>query len=430
MNPVIMSVSQLNRYVRSRLEEDEKLGGVLIAGEISNFKVNSFSGHAYFTLKDAECAVKCVCFRSDMIKVRFSPCDGMSVICQGRVSIYERDGSYQLYVRSIKADGFGDAALALEQLKARLSEEGLFAPERKRPLPRYPMKIAVITAANGAAIRDIENIISRRWSMCEILLFPASVQGADAPSELTAALKRAYGTEGIDVLIIGRGGGAAEDLSAFNDEKLARTLALSPFPTISAVGHETDYTVIDFIADRRAPTPSAAAELAVPDGEAVRAYIKSCEEQICKLTAQKVEYLSLRLDAITRSAVLTDKAYFIGRAESRINELSLRMRAAETELLGRKQQALARTAAVLDSLSPLKTLSRGYAAVIKDGRTVHTSAEIDKGDAVSVLMCDGVLKCTVDEKQVGMPQRSEIRSARDRHNDAEMHSNSAGKGEI
>ena len=264
MQDNVISVKQLNLYARSLLEGDIRLSNIAVAGELSNFKNHYSSGHWYFTLKDNDAAIRCVMFRGNASAVKFEPSDGLQVILRGRVSIYERDGQYQFYAEEMLPAGIGDIALKFEQTKEKLKKEGLFDPESKRPLVKFPKRIAVVTSPTGAAVRDIFNILSRRWPLAEIIMCPVSVQGELAVPEMLKTLDRVYEVEGVDALIIGRGGGSAEDLWAFNDEALARKIYESPFPVISAVGHGTDFTICDFVADLRAPTPSAAAELAVP----------------------------------------------------------------------------------------------------------------------------------------------------------------------
>ena len=262
-----LSVRQLNFYVKNLIEGDPRLSSVLVEGEISNLKNHYSSGHIYFTLKDNDASVSCVMFRSFACRIKFTPENGQKVVIRGRVSVYEKDGQYQIYAEEMHESGLGDIAKKFEQTKKKLEAEGLFRQESKRKLPKFPKKIAVVTSSSGAAVRDILNILSRRWALAEVLMCPVSVQGESAVREMSAALDKLYTAKGVDLCIIGRGGGSAEDLWAFNDEKLAYKIYEAPFPVISAVGHETDFTICDFVADLRAPTPSAAAELAVPDSE-------------------------------------------------------------------------------------------------------------------------------------------------------------------
>ncbi len=395
MNPIVMTVSQLNRYVKSLIEGDSRLAGIFVSGEISNFKVHDYSGHAYFSLKDGNSLIKCVCFKSDLSRVRFMINDGMKVLCSGRVSIYERDGNYQYYVQSIRPEGIGEIALSFEQLKEKLAVEGLFDIDKKRRLPKYPQKIGVITAPGGAALKDIMNISARRFPLTELVVFPALVQGADAPSELISALKTAYAHPDIDLIIIGRGGGASEDLSAFNDETLARTLSKSPVPTISAVGHETDFTICDFVADLRAPTPSAAAELALPDGEEIKKNILERKLRISSAVNRKLNDLTLMLDAITRSNAIKNIGYHTDRAEEDLNKKVASLNAAYKSVILKKETELSSAAAVLNSISPLATLSRGYSVAVKNKKIIKSATSLNKDDEFKVILSDGEIECKV-----------------------------------
>ena len=307
----VLTVRQLNLYVRSLIESDQKLFNISVAGEISNFKSHYSSGHLYFTLKDNDAAIRCVMFKGNAQKIKFDVCDGLKVTLRGRVSLYEKDGQYQFYAEEMLPSGIGDIALRFEQIKAKLEAEGLFDASSKRTLPKFPKRIAVITSKTGAAVQDIINILSRRWPVAEIVMCPVSVQGELAVGEMLNALDRIYALDGIDVIIIGRGGGSIEDLWAFNDERLARKIYESPIPVISAVGHETDFTICDFIADLRAPTPSAAAELAVPSVEDFQRIISRYQNNLknslnskyslCKAKLEKYEsnvYFSKPVDSI------------------------------------------------------------------------------------------------------------------------------------
>lgn len=395
MNPLIISVSQLNRYVKSLIEDDKKLASVFIQGEISNFKLHSFSGHAYFSLKDNNALVRCVCFRDNMSKIKFDVQDGMKVLCQGKLSLYEKDGVYQLYVYSMIPDGVGENALALEQLKEKLASEGLFSQERKKKIPKFPKKIAAVTSAQGAALRDICNIIERRYPLCEVVICPVQVQGIYAASSIVAMLNRVYKSNDIDTIIIARGGGASEDLSAFNDETLARCVAASPIPVISAVGHETDFTICDYVADLRVPTPSAAAELAVPDIRNIFDDVTIMHNRIKILTHQKITDSALRLDLITKSNVLTDVLSILTPYENKLNELNASLNAKTISLLHDGQEKFVTLASKLDALSPLKTLSRGYSVVYRDDKIVKSSNDVQINDELEIKTFDGSINCKV-----------------------------------
>lgn len=389
MNPIIMSVSQLNRYVKSLLEGDSHLANVYVSGEISNFKLHSLSGHAYFSLKDNDSLINCVCFRANLDRLRFTPSDGMTVLCQGRISLYEKSGNYQLYVVSMRPEGIGELALSYEQLKAKLEGEGLFDPARKRPLPSLPRKIAVVTARDGAAVRDIFNILERRYPLCEPILCPALVQGADAASDMTAVLKRVYRLPDLNLIILGRGGGASEDLGAFNDETLVRTVAASPVPIISAVGHETDVTLCDFAADFRAPTPSAAAECAVPDQNDLKSFLRESYRRLGRGLDRKYTDAALRFDAVTRSGILSNWDRVVSKNAEKLSGLHDGLRRAFENNSISFTNRLSSRSAELDALSPLKTLARGFAVAEKDGKIVRSVNELSAEETFSLRFADG-----------------------------------------
>lgn len=400
MNDSVISVRQLNLYVKSLLDGQVRLQNAAVIGEISNFKNHYASGHWYFTLKDSDAAIRCVMFRFNAAGVRFTPSDGMQVIAVGRVSIYEKDGSYQLYAEQLFPAGEGAEALKFEEIKNRLQNEGLFDTQNKRPLPKFPKNIAVITSATGAAVQDILNITGRRWPMARIIMCPVSVQGKSAVPEMLSALERVYTLGAADVIIIGRGGGSAEDLREFNDETLARKIYESPVPVISAVGHETDFSICDFVADMRAPTPSAAAELAVPD----------CEEVLTKLNKYKLymraalksayESSNARLTAVILSPYLVNplNMLILPRLE-RADRAADKILSLITAGVDQKNSALCENAARLDALSPLKVLARGYAAVLKDGRAVKSVEELNENDTIDITLADGKAVCRVTERE-------------------------------
>ncbi len=390
-----VSVRQLNLYVKSLLEGDSRLRFISVTGEISNFKRHYSSGHCYFTLKDDAAAVRCVMFRSAALKVGFEPTDGMSVTVSGRISLYEKDGQYQFYAEEMHKAGEGDLAAAFERLKKQLAAEGLFDTETKRPIPRFPRKVAVVTSETGAAVRDILNILSRRWPLCEVVLCGVSVQGENAASEMIAALDRLYALDKIDTIIIGRGGGSAEDLSAFNDEGLARKLYESPVPVISAVGHETDFTICDFVADLRAPTPSAAAELAVPDKEEVAFRVYELRRKTERLIHNKYELLNTRYNAAAGASRLARPLDMITTREQMLDILCEKLLGGINDRIKTDTAALGRAAAALDALSPLKTLARGFAAVDKNGCAVRSVGELSVGDDITLTLSDGRVECGV-----------------------------------
>lgn len=395
-----LTVRQLNLYVRSLIEGDARLSNVLVSGELSNFKNHYASGHLYFTLKDREASIRCVMFRSFAERIKFKPLDGLKVVLRGRVSIYEKDGQYQFYAEEMLPEGVGDIALGFEQVKAKLETEGLFDQSTKRPLPKFPKRIAVVTSDTGAAVKDIMNILSRRWSLAEIVLCSVAVQGEQAVPEMLSALDRLYSLSGIDVIIIGRGGGSAEDLWAFNSEQLARKIYESPVPVISAVGHETDFTICDFVADLRAPTPSAAAELAVPDINEISSKLNRYENSLKSFLENKYQFSFARLEALLNAFCMKNPTDFIvGRSYERLDRLTDKLSQAANRTLDSADRSFVSLTARLDALSPLKVLSRGYAAVSKDNGTVSSVTQAQKGDILDVSLTDGTLICVVKDKK-------------------------------
>lgn len=394
-----ITVKQLNLFVKSLIEGDMRLNDIYVTGEISNFKNHYASGHWYFTLKDNDAAIRCVMFRGSATKVKFNPLDGLKVILRGRVSIYEKDGQYQFYAEEMHHDGLGDISLQFEQIKERLSKEGMFDPENKRQLPEFPKRIAVITSDTGAAVQDIMNILTRRWSLCEIMLCPVSVQGDNAVPEMLDALERVYTLGNCDLIIIGRGGGSIEDLWAFNSEELARKIFESPIPVISAVGHETDFTICDFVADLRAPTPSAAAELAVPD-------IGDVYSRILSYNRALKSSLSNKLNASkSRFSVLEASQYLKKPLNSLIENRKIFVDAVTDNLINKYKNILndyrtrlVKNIASLDALSPLKVLSRGYSVAEIDGKVLTSVKNANIGDELTLKVSDGSLQCTVESK--------------------------------
>lgn len=401
MSMTALSVKQLNFYVKSLIEGDPRLSSVLVEGEISNLKNHYASGHIYFTLKDSDAAVNCVMFRSFASQIKFAPENGQKVIIRGRVSLYEKDGNYQIYAEEMKESGLGDIARKFEQTKAKLEAEGLFNPESKRKIPKFPKKIAVVTSPTGAAVRDILSIISRRFPLCEVIMCPVSVQGEFAVPEMLESLDRLYMLDGIDVCIIGRGGGSVEDLWAFNDEKLAYKIYESPFPVISAVGHETDFTICDFVADLRAPTPSAAAELSVPDSAEIEKFLKNNKTKLSLLLTGKLENAKLKLSKLSENRAFTNPVDFIINDRAlELDRLSDRMTSALKEKLYKAENSLASLAASLDALSPLKTLLRGFSAVSNKDGIVKSARDINKDDTLKIRFADGEARAVVTEIKV------------------------------
>lgn len=392
-----ITVKQLNFYVKSLIEGDVRLQSVAVTGELSNFKSHYASGHLYFTLKDADAAIRCVMFRSFAARIPFVPKDGMQVVLIGRASVYEKDGQYQFYAEQMLPVGEGDLAREFERIKARLEAKGLFDPQNKRPIPKFPQKIAVATSETGAAVRDILNILSRHWPVAEIIMCPVSVQGAAAVPEMLDALDRLYRLNTADLIIIGRGGGSAEDLNEFNSEALAIKISKSPVPVISAVGHETDFSISDFVADLRAPTPSAAAELAVPDGAEIEKRLQKYESLLKAALTGKYNYCSARLEKATSAVFERPENYIINIRSERADKAAEAMENAFVLLLSKNETRLRTAAAGLDALSPLKVLSRGYTVALKGGKTVKTVSELQTGDSINLKFTDGDAVCEIKE---------------------------------
>ena len=391
MEPKIATVSQINSYLKRMLDSNEILNNIWIKGEISNFKPH-YSGHIYITLKDEGAVLKAVMFKSSASSLAFLPSDGMRVLARGRISVYEAGGAYQLYIEEMIPDGVGTLYLAYEQLKAKLKAEGLFDEEYKKPIPEFPKRVGVVTAATGAAVRDIINVITRRFPLAEIILFPTLVQGDGAASEIAAAINYFNQTDSVDTLIVGRGGGSIEDLWAFNEEIVARAIFNSHIPVISAVGHETDFTIADFVADLRAPTPSAAAEIAVPSMPEIYAYISGLSSRLLQAETNFIEYRRLMLKNLkvkTPKDVLNEKNM---RLASLIKDLE---KSFSLKLMESKK-AFAEYCAKLETLSPLSVMARGYAIAQKeDGSVVRTVRQLKNDEEFDLRLSDGVKRCKV-----------------------------------
>lgn len=398
MTQSALSVKQLNFYVKNLIEGDPRLSNICVLGEISNLKNHYSSGHIYFTLKDNDATVSCVMFRSFASRLKFDLENGMQVAVRGRVSVYEKDGQYRIYAEDITDAGLGDIARRFEQVKAKLEKEGLFDPDSKRPLPKFPKKIAVVTSRSGAAVRDILNILSRRWPVAEVLMCPVSVQGDFAVPEMLEALDRLYTLEGIDLCIIGRGGGSAEDLWAFNDEKLAYKIYEAPFPVISAVGHETDFTISDFVADLRAPTPSAAAELAVPDMAEILSQLGAYKDRLSNLLRLKFENCKLRLERVSLDK--NTAVEFLSAKAEIIDRLSDKLSVALKEKINTCKLVFSEKAGKLDALSPLKTMARGFVVASQDKKVLQSVKELKHNDLIDIRFTDGTVKAEVKEIKV------------------------------
>ncbi len=395
MQPINLTVRQLNTYVRSLLEGDSNLSALTLEGELSNFKNHYSSGHWYFVLKDADASVRGVMFRGNALRVNFEPKDGMRVICTGYVSLYEKDGQYQFYAETMRPFGEGDIAAEFERIKRKLEAEGLFDPIRKRPLPIFPEKIGVITSETGAALQDILNILGRRYRLTDIVLFPALVQGSAAPESMISALDKAYKREEIDVIIIGRGGGSAEDLSCFNDETLARKIALSPVPVISAVGHEVDFTICDFVSDLRAPTPSAAAELAVPSGDELLMRIQLLSDRNIGAVKKILDGFNFRLDNYISRRCFSHPELLFSPYEIRLDTLIDKLKTAYVLKTKSDAAALDKLYANLKALSPVKVMERGFSAVYHGGELIKSAEDINIDDEIKICFWRGNANCIV-----------------------------------
>lgn len=391
MEPRTATVSQINGYIKKILDANQILNNVWVKGELSNFKPH-YSGHIYTTLKDEGGVLKAVMFRNAAAKLTFSPTEGMKVLARGRVGVYEPSGAYQLYIEEMIPDGVGELYIAYEQLKARLDEEGLFNPIYKKPIPQYPKKIGVSTATTGAAVRDIINVITRRYPLAEIIIYPTQVQGVGAAQSIVNAIEYFNSSEPVDTLIVGRGGGSIEDLWAYNEEIVARAIFASEIPIISAVGHETDFTIADFVADLRAPTPSAAAEIAVPSVLELGAAVENSKNRCVNAILKRCENLRLRLDSLR----LKTPSEIIEENYQRVDTLVKHMENRIMLNISEGKRMLASSAAKLDALSPLQTLSRGFSvAVMPDGTVVRSSKDLHSGDDFTLKLTDGDVDCKV-----------------------------------
>ncbi|OUM94003.1 MAG: exodeoxyribonuclease VII large subunit [Firmicutes bacterium ZCTH02-B6] len=385
----VLTVQQVTRIIRERLTSDPRLVGVAVRGEISNFKHHG-SGHMYFTLKDAHSRLRCVMFRSDNMRLRFRPEDGMTVIAQGDISVYEAAGDYQLYVRALVPAGQGELALAFEQLKQKLAAQGLFDPARKRPLPLLPRRVGVVTSLHGAALRDILSVIRRRFPEMPVLIAPAIVQGDEGPESVVRAIELINRCPDVDVLIVGRGGGSLEELWTFNDERVAWAIARSRIPVISAVGHETDFTIADFVADKRAPTPSAAAEMAVPEAHVLRHTIGSFLVRLEAGVRRRLEAGRVRLDLLSRRPALSRPWDLIAQRRQRVDDVLLAAARAVQQRIAAHERQLAFLAGKLDALSPLATLARGFAICRRQdtGEVVRSGRQVQPGTPLTIRVQD------------------------------------------
>ena len=402
MSQQVLSITQINEYIRSRMDQDALLSGVAVRGEISNYKVYP-SGHHYFTLKDEGAALKCVMFKGNAVRLRFRPDNGVKVIAMGKISVYPRDGAYQLYCTAMAMDGVGDLYAAFEQLKAKLAAQGLFDPAHKKPLPRYPGVIGIVTSSAGAAVHDMLRILRKRYPLAQVRLLPVRVQGAEAPGEIAAAIHYANVHKLADLLIVGRGGGSIEDLWAFNDERVAHAIYRSEIPVISAVGHEPDVTISDFVADLRAATPSNAAELAVPDQDALRQNLDSLSAGMAAALNRQLKSARQHLNVLSASPALQSPVGYLNQKRKNLELLKNRLLSAQTNGINRKKQNFISLTSKLDAMSPLKVFLRGYAmAADENGAVIRSVTQLHPGDQVSVTLGDGSFTAAVtDVKENG-----------------------------
>ena len=393
--PQILSITQINEYIQGKMNADPMLTQVAVRGEISNYKCYP-SGHHYFTLKDEASALKCVMFKGNAMGLRFRPANGMKVIALGRISVYPRDGAYQLYCTAMSVDGVGDLYAAFEQLKAKLASKGLFDPEKKKKLPKYPGTIGVVTSSAGAAIHDILRILRKRYPLAQVKLLPVRVQGAEAPDEIAAAIRYANAHRLADLLIVGRGGGSLEDLWAFNDERVAYAIYESEIPIISAVGHEPDVTIADYVADLRAATPSNGAELAVPDQEALLQNLDALNGAMAAALSRQPKLAAQRLDALAASPAMRSPTAYLERKEKDLRLLKNRMISAQERMISASNARFVSCVAKLDAMSPLKVLSRGYAmAQTGNGELLRSIHQVNPGDSILVNISDGTITASV-----------------------------------
>ena len=395
----ILSIAQLNEYIRGRMDADPLLAQVAVRGEISNYKMYP-SGHHYFTLKDEASALKCVMFKGNAMRLRFRPENGMKVIAMGKVSVFPRDGAYQLYCTAMAMDGVGDLYAAFEQLKKKLESQGLFDMAHKKPLPQYPDTIGIVTSSAGAAVHDMLRILRKRYPLSRVRLLPVRVQGAEAPGEIAAAIRYANYWHLADLLIVGRGGGSIEDLWAFNDERVAYAIYESQIPVISAVGHEPDVTISDFVADLRAATPSNAAELAVPDQDALQQNLDAMLSVMVSALNRQIRSAQQHLDVLSGSTALKSPDGYLQQRVQGLEIMRNRMVAAQNQNITRKNQQFIAAISKLDAMSPLKVLSRGYAMVQNQyGEVVRSVKQVEPGERIAVDVSDGRLLATIVNKE-------------------------------
>ncbi len=396
MDMPVYEVSQINIYLKDKFDSDGFLNRLCVRGELSNYKVYP-SGHHYFTLKDAEGALRCVMFRGSAVRLRFRPENGMKVLALGRITVFPRDGTYQLYCENLTPEGVGDLHVAYEQLKAKLLSEGLFDQRHKKPLPLFPHKIAVITSPAGAAVHDILRILGKRYPLSQVVLLPVRVQGAEAPPEIAAAIRYANRRRIANVILTGRGGGSIEDLWAFNDERVARAIYDSEIPVVSAVGHEPDVTIADFVADVRAATPSNGAELIAPDQIELRKRLRNYQSRVSAALEKQLKLSRERLEALANRRVLQSPINYIQDRRLTLDHLNRRLLSAQGGILQQKRAEFGRLAAALDAMSPLKVLDRGYVMARSGKKLVRSVKDVGLGDSLALRLADGTVRAAVTE---------------------------------
>ena len=397
MSQQVLSITQINEYIRGIMDKDTLLAGLAVRGEISNYKMYP-SGHHYFTLKDEGGALKCVLFKGNAMRLRFRPANGMKVIAMGKISVYPRDGVYQLYCSNLIPDGVGDLYTAFEQLKTKLAQQGLFDKEHKKPLPQYPKTIGIITSSAGAAVHDMLRILKKRYPLVKVRLLPVRVQGAEAPGEIVAAIQYANYYRLADLLIVGRGGGSIEDLWAFNDEKVVHAIYQSEIPVISAVGHEPDVTLSDFVADLRAATPSNAAELAVPDQDVLRQTLDMLSARMIGILDKQLKSYRRQLNMLAQSPSLISPEQYLIQRRKNVALLQSRLYSAQTRCIQQHKQRFIAATAKLDAMSPLKVLTRGY-AMVQDtsGEVIKSIKQTSHGDKLRISVSDGIIETVVSD---------------------------------
>lgn len=399
MSQQVLTVTQINEYIKRLVDRDTLLAEIAVKGEISNYKVYP-SGHHYFTIKDEASSLRCVMFKGNAVRLRFRPENGMQIIAMGKISVYPRDGGYQLYCSALAMDGIGDLYAAFEQLKAKLAAQGLFDPAHKKPIPKYPGVIGIVTSSAGAAVHDMIRVLNKRFPLTKVRLLPVRVQGREAPAEIAGAIAYANRYKLADLLIVGRGGGSIEDLWAFNDEQVAQAIYDSVIPVISAVGHEPDVTISDYVADLRAATPSNAAELAVQDQDALRQQLDSMLEAMHTAISRQLKSARKHLEVLSSSSTLKGPTQYIKLRRNALENLMGRLVFSEKQKLGKKRQSFVSLTAKLDAMSPLKVLTRGYAmAQNEQGELIRSIAQVEKGSSIEVAVSDGKLCATVTDKK-------------------------------